>query len=238
MGAFLYSLFLQWILDIRSKAMLITGYVLPLIFFFFMGGIFTSVNPLSQETLIQSMCIFGISMGALVGLPPALVELYSSEIKKVYKANGIPLSLSVATHFISAFLHLLIMSSIIFILAPLLFEAELPKNITTFFISLTLFIMATLGIGCIFGLVMKNIAKLTMVSQIIFLPSIMLSGIMFPTDLLPKALNYVSKIFPATWAFQAMTEETVRLELCVPVLVVFLISCLVCIILLSKKVNL
>lgn len=237
MGAFLYGLFLQWILDIRSKAMLITGYLLPLIFFLFMGGIFTSVNPLAQETLIQSMCIFGISMGALVGLPPALMEIYSSEIKKVYKANGVPLYLSVATNFISAFLHLLIMSSIILVLAPLLFEAELPKNMAAFFISLALFIMATLGIGCILGLVMKNIAKMTMVSQIVFLPSIMLSGIMFPADLLPKTLRYVGKIFPAAWAFQAMTEKTVRLDLCVPVLIVFLISCLVCIILLSKKVN-
>lgn len=237
MGAFMYGLILQWKLDIRSKAMLITCYVLPLIFFLFMGGIFTSVNPLAQETLIQSMCIFGISMGALVGLPPALVEIYSSEIKKVYKSNGVPLYLSVVTHFISAFLHLLIMSSIILVLAPLLFKAEFPKNMAAFFIALVLFIMATLGIGCVLGLVMKNIAKLTMVSQIVFLPSIMLSGIMFPAELLPKALINVSKIFPATWAFEAMTEKNIRLELCVPVLAVFLISCLVCTILLNKKVN-
>ena len=72
MGAFLYGLGLQWKLDIRSKAMLITSYMLPLLFFAFMGGIFTSINPQSKDTLIQSMSIFGVSMGALIGLPPSL----------------------------------------------------------------------------------------------------------------------------------------------------------------------
>ena len=85
MNEFLYGLALQWKLDIRSKSMLITCYLLPLIFFAFMGGIFTSVNPEARNTLIQSMSIFGVSMGALVGLPPSLVEINSSDIKKVYK---------------------------------------------------------------------------------------------------------------------------------------------------------
>ena len=53
MSAFLYSVALQWKLDIRSRALLVTCYVVPLIFFLLMGGIFTSVMPQMKETLIQ-----------------------------------------------------------------------------------------------------------------------------------------------------------------------------------------
>ena len=90
MGAFLYGTSLQWKLDIRSKTLLITCYIVPLLFFAVMGGIFTSVMPEARYTLIQSMTVFGATMGALIGLPPSLVEIYSGDIKKVYKANGVP----------------------------------------------------------------------------------------------------------------------------------------------------
>ena len=73
MGAFLYGISLQWKMDIRSKTLLITCYIVPLLFFVLMGGIFTAVMPDAGKTLIQSMTVFGVSMGALIGLPPSLV---------------------------------------------------------------------------------------------------------------------------------------------------------------------
>ena len=45
MGAFLYGISLQWKMDIRSKTLLITCYIVPLLFFVLMGGIFTAVMP-------------------------------------------------------------------------------------------------------------------------------------------------------------------------------------------------
>lgn len=70
MSAFFYGLALQWRLDIRSKSLLITCYVVPLLFFAIMGGIFTSINPEAKATLIQSMTVMGVTMGALIGCRP------------------------------------------------------------------------------------------------------------------------------------------------------------------------
>lgn len=47
-----------------------------------MSGIFTSLMPDAKLTLIQSMTIMGVSMGALIGVPPSMVEIYSTNIKK------------------------------------------------------------------------------------------------------------------------------------------------------------
>lgn len=128
MSAFLYGAALQWKLDIRSKALLITCYLVPLLFFAVMGGIFTSLMPEAKSTLIQSMTVMGVSMGALVGLPPSLTEIYGSDIKKVYKANGVPLYLGLFTISLSAFLHLMLMCLIIYIAAPIAFDAQLPER--------------------------------------------------------------------------------------------------------------
>lgn len=205
MKAFLYGVGLQFKLDIRSKTMLITCYFVPLVFFFFMSGVFTAVTPSAVNTLIPSMTVFVITMSALIGLPPSLGEVYGSDIIKVYKANGIPLSLGVITQFISSFLHTLIVCLIVFAVAPFAFKADLPTNLLGYFSSLVVLLCVTLAIGCIWGLLIKSQAKQTMAAMIIFLPSVMLSGIMFPSTMLPPFMQYLSYAFPATIGFQAMT---------------------------------
>ena len=230
MGAFLYGVSLQWKLDIRSKTLLITCYIVPFLFFAIMGGIFTSVMPESRYTLIESMTIFGVTMGALIGLPPSLVEIYSSDIKKVYKANGVPLYLGLILINISAYIHLLIMSVILYFAAPLVFHAETPDNPGRYFITLAVFIAASL----IIGLAVKDQAKTSMVSIIIFLPSIMLSGIMFPIKLLPKAFETVGKIFPASWGYKLMADSTFQLKNMLPLAVILILAICICGILLRK----
>ena len=234
MGAFLYGISLQWKLDIRSKTLLITCYIVPLLFFAIMGGIFTSVMPEARYTLIQSMTVFGVTMGALIGLPPSLVEIYSSDIKKVYKANGVPLYLGLVLTNISAYIHLFIMSIILYIAAPLAFNAEIPENPVLYFASLAIFIAVSLSIASIIGLAVKDQAKTSMVSIIIFLPSIMLSGIMFPIELLPKAFEIVGKIFPASWGYRVMTDSTFQLENLLPLVAILILAICVCGILLRK----
>lgn len=234
MGAFLYGISLQWKLDIRSKTLLITCYIVPLLFFAIMGGIFTSVMPEARYTLIQSMTVFGVTMGALIGLPPSLVEIYSSDIKKVYKANGVPLYLGLVLTNISAYIHLFIMSIILYIAAPLAFNAEIPENPMLYFASLAIFIAVSLSIASIIGLAVKDQAKTSMVSIIIFLPSIMLSGIMFPIELLPKAFEMVGKIFPASWGYRVMTDSTFQLENLLPLVAILILAICVCGILLRK----
>lgn len=235
MKAFLYGLGLQFKLDIRSKTMLITCYLVPLIFFFFMSGIFTSVDPAVVTTLIPSMSVFVITMSALMGLPQSLAEVYGTDVKKVYRANGVPLSLGVITQFISTFIHTLIVCLIIFAVAPFVFQAKLPSNIPMYLCSLTVLLVVTLAIGCVIGLLIKSQAKLTMVAMVIFLPSIMLSGIMFPATMLPSFMRYIAYIFPATIGFQAMTAIEVWH---IPVLLaIFFVLCAAVAVILKRKVR-
>ncbi|MDE7452956.1 MAG: ABC transporter permease [Clostridia bacterium] len=206
MRALLYGIGLQFKFDIRSRSMLITCYLVPLVFFLFMGGIFTSIDAAAAKTLIPSMTVFTVTMSALMGFPPALAEVYGTDVKKVYKANGAPIWFGVVTQFVSSFIHTFIVCLIIFALSPLVFKAELPANLLWYFLSLTVLLAVTLAVGCVFGLLIKQQAKLTMAAMIIFLPSIMLSGIMFPADMLPRFMQYAAYAFPAATAFKAMTD--------------------------------
>lgn len=235
MISFLYGIVLQWKLDIRSKSLLATCYIVPLIFFLLMGGIFTSVMPEMRSTLIQSMIVMSVSMGALIGLPPSLIETYGSDVKKVYKANGVPLYSGLASMFLSAFVHLMISCVIILLLAPILFEATLPAQPPFFLLALAINNIVSLSIGSILGLAVKNQAKLTMIAQLVFLPSIMLSGIMFPIELLPDFLEIIGRIFPASWGYLLMLDNGFRLENLWYLIAIFFAAITVCGIILKKQ---
>ena len=235
MNRFLYGVALQWKLDIRSKSLLVTCYIVPLIFFLLMGGIFTSVMPEMGSTLIQSMIVMSVSMGAFIGLPPSLIETYGSDIKRVYKANGVPIYLGLVTMFLSAFVHLMITSVLIVLLAPVLFEASLPTQLPFFFFALAIYIIVSLSIGSILGLVVKNQAKLTMIAQLVFLPSIMLSGIMFPIDLLPDFLEIIGRVFPASWGYRLMLDNGFCFENLWYLLLIFFTAVIVCGVVLKKQ---
>ena len=235
MNCFLYSLVLQWKLDIRSKSLLVTFYIVPLLFFLIMGCIFTSVSPGMGSTLIQSMIVMSVSMGAFLGLPPSLVEIYGSDIKKIYNANGVPIYLGLVTIILSAFVHLMMTCIVILLLAPILFKASLPTQLAIFLLSLTIYIIVSLSIGCILGLTLKNQAKLTMLAQLVFLPSIMLSGIMFPISLLPDFLQVIGHVFPAYWGYRLMLENGFSIENLWYMLFIFCIAVMIGILLLNKQ---
>lgn len=234
MGAFLYGISLQFKMDIRSRSLLVTCYLVPLLFFAVMGGIFTSIMPGSEKTLIQSMTVMGVSMGALIGVPPSLAEIYGTDVRKMYQANRAPLWYGLITLTVSAFIHLLIMSGIILAVAPVMFHAEVPSGLLLYFVKLSLFIIASLGIAGVLGMLEKNQAKLTMLCQAAFLPSILLSGIMFPSNLLPGILEKLGKLFPAAWGYLLLTENESGMGEVFPLGIIFGAAVLACWILMRR----
>ncbi|WP_230203598.1 ABC transporter permease [Bacillus massiliigorillae] len=116
------------------------------------------------------------------------------------------------------------MSLIIFFLAPITFDASIPKILPVYFVMLAIFTLTCLAVGSVLGLMIQNISKQTMIAQFIFLPSIMLSGIMFPANLLPNFLQGLGKIFPVTWGYVLMKQNHFDFSNLLPLLVIMICS--------------
>ena len=114
------------------------------------------------------------------------------------------------------------------VLAPILFEATLPTQLPFFFLALAIYIIVSLSIGSVLGTTVNNQAKLTMIAQLVFLPSIMLSGIMFPIDLLPDFLESIGRIFPASWGYRLMLDNEFCFENLWYLIFIFFAAVIVC----------
>ena len=74
-----------------------------------------------------------------------------------------------------------------------------------------------------------------MLAQILFFPSIMLSGIMFPISLLPDFLQVIGHVFPAYWGYRLMLENGFSIENLLYMIFIFCIAVMTCILLLNKQ---
>lgn len=205
-----YHIGLQWKLDLRNKSVLLPFYVIPIVFFLIMGFVFTSIIPEIEETLISAMIVFSVVMGTSLGQTTPISEVYGSDIIKAYRLGNIPMRIPLIVNIISSALHITIVSSLIVLICPILFGSPFPEHLFVFFISYVSFLLASLGIGSLIGTVFKTNSGLVMAGQLIFLPSIMLSGIMFPVALLPSFLQNFAYIFPATLGHALMTDSSIN----------------------------
>lgn len=220
MEVFAYATLLQWKRDLRNKNVFMVYYMIPVIFLVLMGAVFSSIVPGMEKVLIKVMTVLAVSTGAILGVPVSLVNTYAGEIKKSYVVGNIKLWMGVAGNFISALIHLGIVSVLIYFLTPVIFKADRPENLLAYVISLLIYMITSIAVGTVIGLYVRDASKLTIFSQLIYLPSIMLSGIMFDIALLPKAFLWIGRIFPATWGFLAMKSNGISFTYIIPQLII------------------
>lgn len=219
-----YATLLQWKRDLRNKNIFMVYYLIPIFFALLMGAVFTSLMPDIKRELIQVMTVLAVSTSALLGAPVSLVDTYASEIKKAYVVGNIKLWVGVVSNFFSAMIHTSIACVMITIVTSVIFNAKRPDNLLTYVISLFIFMVTSIAIGTVIGLYVKDASKLTIFSQLVYLPSIMLSGIMFNITLLPKIFIMIGRIFPATWGFLAMKESVISLQYILPQIAILCVS--------------
>ena len=237
MEVFLYATLLQWKRDLRNKNILLVYYIIPLLFWAFMGAVFSSITPEIKKVLIQMLTVLSVSTGAILGAPVSLVDTYTSDVKKAYIVGNIRLWIGVVSNFISALIHLSIVSVIIYILTPIVFQAEKSHNLLVYIVSLLLFMITSISVGTVLGLYVKDQSKLTIYSQMVYLPSLMLSGAMFDASLLPKAFVVVGKLFPATWGYLTMKNAVLSIHFIMPQIIIIVLSFLLIVFRLARIVK-
>lgn len=203
MKAFMNHLAFEFGTGVRNKNLLLLNYLFPLGFFLLMGFIMPAINPPFRETLIPAMVVFAILSAAMLGIPDPLVNARENGIFRSYKINGIPVFSILIITVITTTLHLLIAAFIITITAPLLFSAAAPVNISGFILAFTAMTMASCGIAVLIGVVSSSSRVTVLWSQLIFVPSMLLGGLMIPYSMLPGAAGKLAQILPATHAMNA-----------------------------------
>lgn len=203
MRAFINHFSFEFHTGIRNKSLLLLNYLFPLAFYAMMGLLMAELNPAFLDTMIPAMIVFAILSSMVLGLPNPLVSSREAGIFRSYKINGIPAVSILAIPALTTILHTVVVAAIITATATWLFDAASPVNWTGFLLVVLLTAFAIAGIGVLVGVISSDSHSTVLWSQLIFLPSMMVGGLMIPSSILPEALSKVGMLLPSTYAMHA-----------------------------------
>ena len=149
------------------------------------------------------MAVFAVLAATLLGIPDPLVNARENGIFRSYKINGISSISILVIPALTTMLHLVIVTAIVTACSPLLFDAPSPTRWGSYALVFVSLAFAMSGISVLIGVVSPNSRVTVLYSQLVFIPSILLSGMMFPYDMLPVAAGKVAQLLPATQAMNA-----------------------------------
>ncbi|WP_417708300.1 ABC transporter permease [Roseibium aggregatum] len=92
----------------------------------------------------------------------------------------------------------LVQTAIILGLGHLLFNVPFGDRILDLFVGTLLFIGASLSLGLVLSTIAQSQLQATQMTVFVLLPSILLSGFMFPYEGMPVIAQYIAEAFPAT----------------------------------------
>ncbi len=188
---------------LRNASLLFINYLFPLFFYVMMGVVMTAINPGFQETLIPAMVIFTITASTLLGLPNPLVESRAAGIYRSFKINGVPALSILSIPVLTTVFHALIASAIVALTAAPFFKSAPPSNWLIFGL-LTILTALTCGaIGALIGVISNDTRATVLWSQMVFLPSMLIGGLMMPLSILPESILPFSRLLPTAHAMQA-----------------------------------
>jgi ABC-2 type transport system permease protein len=203
MNAFVNHFSFEFRTGVRNTQLLLMNYLFPLGFYLMMGFVMPVIYPLFLETMVPAMVVFAILAATFLGLPDPLVNSREAGIFRNYKINGVPSSSILAIPALTSMLHLVVVAVIITASAPLLFDAPLPENWLNYGLTFVALAFACAGISVLIGVISPSTRMTVLWSQIIFIPSMILAGLMLPHNMLPSIIGKIAQLLPATHAMNA-----------------------------------
>ncbi|MAG37302.1 MAG: hypothetical protein CL878_13795 [Dehalococcoidia bacterium] len=203
MTAFATHFAFEFRTGIRDRNQLLLNYLFPLGMYGLLGVLMTQLNPTFHETMIPVMIILAILSSTVLGLPSPLVEAREAGIWRSYRINGVPAFSILVIPALTTMTHLVLVAALITATAPWFFNAPVPVNWVSFVLVCFVTALACAGLGLLIGVVSSSTQATILWAQLLFLPSMLIGGLMVPAATLPETFGRVGLLLPARHAMQA-----------------------------------
>ena len=194
---------LEFRTGVRDKTLLLMTYLFPLGFYGFMGVFMTEMNPTFAEVMIPGMTVFAMLAASMFGLPGPLISAREAGILRSYRIYGVPTGAVFGVPAATTVAHLMLVAGAIAVSAPLLFDATPIRNGALFAVVVLTGAAAHAGLGALIGVISTDTRISVLWSQLVFLPSVLLAGLIVPFDQIPELFQPISLLLPAAYAMEA-----------------------------------
>ncbi|MFO7941922.1 MAG: ABC transporter permease [Bacillota bacterium] len=204
MKVFALHLRYEFAAGMRNRTLLLMNYLMPLGFYLLMGGVMSEINPFFADQMVPAMVTFAVLSATIMGLPTPLIEAREAGVLRAYRVHGVGTSSLLTVPAMSTGSHAGLASLAIAVTAAVLFGAPAPENPAAFVAVTALTFFALAGMGSLIGVISAGGRVAILWQQMIFLPTMLLGGLMIPSELLPDVFARVGHLLPATYGMEAL----------------------------------
>lgn len=198
---FLYNLRLT----LRDRVTVVFSLALPLVYFFVVALVMRgNGDPTRMELALRQSLVIAIIGNGFFGAGIRAVEDRETKVLRRFKMTPSGSGPIVVAALMSGILTFLPVFFLILYLTQITFRTPLPQHLLDLLIFALIGVVAFRSLGLLLASLANNGEEVRIMTQIIYLPMVLLSGASFPLELLPQWLRSLSNFLPSTYLVSGM----------------------------------
>lgn len=189
----------------RDRSVLFFSYLFPMVFFFpfaqLMGG---KQSPAAMAQVICMVVIIGVLGNGFFGAGMRAVQERETNVLRRFKVAPIGPGPILVASMVSGLVAFMPSVLLYFLLARVIYHMPVPANALSIFLFVSVAIVAFRSMGMIIAAVVNSAQEAGILTQILYVPMLFLSGATFPVSIMPTWVQTVAQFLPATYLYQGM----------------------------------
>ncbi len=189
----------------RDRSVLILSYVFPLAFFFPFAQLFGGKQSTAVMAQVISMVlIIGVLGNGLFGAGMRAVQDRETNVLRRFKVAPINAGPIIIASLVSGLVAFLPTVFLFLFFARVIYHMPVPPNLLSLVIFVCIGVVSFRAMGMIIAATVNSAQEAGILTQVLYLPMLFLSGATFPLSYMPVWLQKIAQFLPATYLFQGM----------------------------------
>ena len=191
-------------LTMRNRAAFIFGYGFPLAFFFLFGSLMGAGQSAASGRVVTAVLTMGVLGSGLFGAGLQAVISREQNILRRFKVAPITPAPMMVAAMIGALVQFMPMSLLILFLANRIYGMTWPADTGSLMVFIAIGVVAFCAIGNIVGAVVNSMQEAQIITNLLYMPMLLLGGATIPTEALPEWVQIVAQFMPSTHFMSGM----------------------------------
>ena len=189
----------------RDRSVLFFSYLFPLAFFFPFAQLFDArQSPAVMAQVISMVLIIGVLGNGFFGAGMRAVQDRETNVLRRFKVAPINAGPIIVASLASGLVAFLPTVFLFLFFARVIYHMPLPHHLLSLLLFVCLGVIAFRSIGMIIAAVVNSAQEMGILTQLLYLPMLFMSGATFPVSLMPTWIQVIAGFLPATYLFQGM----------------------------------
>ncbi len=197
----------------RDRSVLFFSYLFPLVFFFPFAQLFDAKQSTAVMAQVISMVlIIGVLGNGFFGAGMRAVQDRETNVLRRFKVAPINAGPIIIASLVSGLVAFLPTVFLFLFFARVIYHMPVPHNLLSLVIFVCIGVVSFRAMGMIIAATVNSAQEAGILTQVLYLPMLFLSGATFPMSFMPVWLQKIAQFLPATYLFQGMQSIMIQGE--------------------------